>query len=163
MMKEKAPKADNARVRALRLLSLRDHSRVEMIRKLRARGLPEEDIEPSVDRLESEGFLGDGRYAERLARLWAETKLWGNRRIRQKLIQKGIAEDLIREAIAKAEEVLPTSERIQRLLQKQMKGPTVEIRSSRERGKFAQFLSRKGFLWDEIGEALREIGGWVEE
>jgi len=163
MKREKPPKVDKAETLALRLLSIRDHSRAEMIRKLKLRGLSDREIELSIARLQSEGFISDARYAERLACLWAETKWYGNRQIQQKLAGKGISEDLIQKAIMKAEETLATAERIQKLLRQKLRYRKGNRLSPSEKQKLAQALLRKGFLWDDLGETLEEIGGFREE
>ncbi len=163
MMREKPPKVDKIETLALRLLSIRDHSRAEIIGKLKLRGYSEREIEPSIARLQAEGLISDARYAERLARRWAETKYCGNQQIQQKLALKGISEDLAQKAISRAEETLATPQRIQRLLQRKLKGRKEKMLPPGEKQKLAQGLLRKGFLWDDIGEMLEKIGGFRQE
>jgi len=46
------------------LLARREHGRVELMRKLRKRGAPEELIEAALQRLAEEGLLSEARYLE---------------------------------------------------------------------------------------------------
>ena len=52
------------RERALRLLARREHSRVELGRKLAAHARPEDDLESLLEDLSRRRLLSDERYAE---------------------------------------------------------------------------------------------------
>lgn len=79
--------------RAIALLARREHSRVELARKLAARLSDEETpeaIEPVLDRLVSEKLLSDRRYAEVLGHSRAGRH--GSLRLRQDLARSGVSE-----------------------------------------------------------------------
>ena len=46
------------------LLTRREHSRLELFRKLKAKRFPQDEIETLLDRLEQEGLQSDARFAE---------------------------------------------------------------------------------------------------
>ena len=52
---------------AMDLLARREHGRVELTRKLRQRGAPQELIDGALDRLAEEGLLSESRYLETFA------------------------------------------------------------------------------------------------
>ena len=163
MQKKPAKSWENAKESALRLLARRDHSREEVRRKLRARGFATGEVEEALQGLEAHGLLDDCRYAERLALFLAKEKLLGPQRIREKLVQKGIPADLVREAMGKAEGDLATNARLRVVVGMKLKGRRVEEISPDERRRLANYLRQRGFLWEDIQEAFRETGGFAEE
>lgn len=67
--RRRPPRADPTPTqRALGLLTRREHSRAELERKLIQRGVPAVDAQAVVDRLASEGWQSDARFAESLLR-----------------------------------------------------------------------------------------------
>jgi len=76
---------------ALDLLARREHSRLELERKLAARGYSEDLIAPTLDGLEASGALATARFTESFIRTRV-AKGHGPARIRMDLAQRGIAE-----------------------------------------------------------------------
>jgi regulatory protein len=58
------PDPGELRERALRLLARREHSRVELARKLEQTGFVREDIAPLLDEFEGKEWLSDRRFTE---------------------------------------------------------------------------------------------------
>jgi regulatory protein len=143
------------------LLSRRDYSIAEMRGKLQAQGLKDPEVEKAIQILEYQGLLNDERYAERIAESSAREKLLGPEKIRQKLIQKGISNEWVTQAIEKAEENLAAKERLRRLLESKCKNH--ELLEPKEKKKVANFLYRRGYFWEDIIEALQETGGYIPE
>ena len=160
---KRAVYAKSAAESALRLLARRDYSREEMRRKLTAKGFPPGEIDAAVGELEAKKFLDDFRYAQRLAVALAREKFLGPQRISRKFFQKGIPADLAQAAMAIAEATLPANERLQKVMRMKLKGRLLAEVTLREKKKLADTLRRKGFQWEDIQEALRELGGFTEE
>jgi regulatory protein len=59
-----SPEPGELRERALRLLARREHSRVELVRKLERAGFARDDIAPLLDAFEAKNWLSDRRFAE---------------------------------------------------------------------------------------------------
>lgn len=91
----------NLRERALGLLARREHSRVELARKLSAHGEADE-VAALLDQLEQEGLLSNSRYAESLAN--ARSGRHGSRRLKAELQDKGVPAAIIAEVILGARE-----------------------------------------------------------
>lgn len=96
---------DEIRSRALKLLTTREHSRLELSRKLRQRRYPAAAVEAVLDALEASDLLSEERFvsayvAERLA------KGFGPLRIRYELREKGMSDDNIRAYLELEEETL---------------------------------------------------------
>ncbi len=79
---------------SLDLLARREHSRFELIRKLKDRDFSLQEIEVTLDALEAENLQSDARYAEAFARQRAQ-KGNGANRIRYELKERGIDDELI--------------------------------------------------------------------
>jgi len=62
--KNSTPDPGELRERALRLLARREHSRVELFRKLEQAGFHGGDITPLLDEFEGKNWLSDRRFAE---------------------------------------------------------------------------------------------------
>lgn len=63
-MQQPTPEPGQLRERALRLLARREHSRVELLRKLERAGFVRTDIDPLLDAFEAKNWLSDHRFAE---------------------------------------------------------------------------------------------------
>jgi regulatory protein len=82
----------------LRLLARRDYSRSELSQRLRARGVPANEIEATLDDFERLGYLSDARYAHALVSRGAGRL--GARAIARDLQDKGIAADAAKDALS---------------------------------------------------------------
>ena len=92
-MEEPDPAAEIAD-RARRLLATREHSRAELLRKLRARGFDDAGIAQALDRLVAEGALDEARMVEQYVAERA-AKGFGPLRIRSELYEKGLPDTLV--------------------------------------------------------------------
>ncbi len=79
---------------ALKLLATREHSRLELARKLAARGHDPETVGPVLDRLSAAGALNEARLAETYVAERAG-KGFGPLRIRAELREKGLSDEAI--------------------------------------------------------------------
>ena len=91
------PAGPSLKARAIDFLSRREHSRVELQRKLMRYSDDSSEIESLLDQLEREKWLSDERFAQSLLNRRAH-KL-GSRRIAQELRQNGIDADSVTELL----------------------------------------------------------------
>jgi regulatory protein len=132
---------------AVELLARREHSRLELERKLATRGFPEAVIAPALDALEQSGVLVATRFTESFIRSRL-AKGQGPVRIRAELAQRGVgdAAELLRGAdidwLATARAVL------------RKRFGAEPPRDYRERAKQARFLQYRGFTADQVRAAL---------
>ena len=102
-MSSREPGSDTrARNSAMRLLARREHSRAELRGKLVGRGFENDSVEELLQGLEDQDLLSDERFAMSLIASRAETG-YGPKRIDLELRNRGVSEELAREALAKAE------------------------------------------------------------
>ena len=101
--KEKKLNYEQAKDKALRLLTFRAHSEKELSDKLIRAGAQEEDIERILSFCREYKFVDDRQYAIRKAKDLLHLKKFGKRRIISELYAKGISSEFIDEAIAELE------------------------------------------------------------
>jgi len=126
------------------LLARREHSRLELRRKLSARGFPDTMIEQALDGLEDDGLLSDQRFAESFAgsRL---RRGQGPQRILAELRQRGVAEAL---ALRAVEELDADWFAEARAVRARRFGPAAPA-SFKERARQARFLQYRGFSTEQ--------------
>ena len=135
--------------RALRYLAAREHSRVELERKLAGHAQDEQEIAAVLDDLTARGFLSDQRAAESLVHRRG-AKL-GTARVVHELKARGVEP----QAIAQVAEHLRLTERERaREVWARRFGQTPVDPS--ERARQSRFLAQRGFSADTIGHVLRE-------
>ncbi len=106
------------------------------------------------------GYLNDGNYARQRARDLAVNRLAGDRRIAFDLRERGISEELCREAIAEVRGELSEEEAVDRILGKYSKESAIAGMDVREKAKWMRRLMGKGF---PTGLIYRKIKGIEEE
>ncbi|MEI7429687.1 MAG: recombination regulator RecX [Betaproteobacteria bacterium] len=137
------------RERALRLLARREHSRVELARKLAAHAESAEVLELLLDDLSSRRLLSDERYVE--MRMNARSARFGNARLSHELRLQGVAADLVETALADATNELT---RAREVWQRKF-GSRPEALDSTARARQIRFMIGRGFSGETIRQVLR--------
>ena len=133
--------------RALRLLSQREHSRLELERKLAAHETEPGELARALDELQARGFISEARVLESV--LHQRAAKLGAARIRQELARKGLGG----EAVAQALEGLRSTElaRARAVWAKKFGAPATD---AKERAKQARFLMARGFATEVVRRVL---------
>ena len=139
------------RVRALQLLTRRDHSRAELQAKLAADAESAEQLAAVLDELQRERLLSDQRYASQ--RVASRATRYGNVRLKQELRQHGVSDDDIATALPEAGD---ETERCRAIWAKKFGRPP---QSAEERAKQLRFLQYRGFS----GDAIRRVISGADE
>ena len=134
--------------RALRLLSQREHSRLELERKLAAHETEPGELARALDELQARGFISEARVVESVVHRRA-AKL-GTARVRQELLAKGLAP----EAMAEALEQLRGSElaRAREVWARKFGQPATDPQA---RAKQMRFLVSRGFAAEVVRRVVR--------
>lgn len=136
------------KIRALDYLARREHSRLELEKKLTPYALTLEELSFVLDSLEQRGLLSAGRMVEQVVHV--RRSKFGSRRIVHELQQKGIDEDLIAAALPHLKETeLETARTVWR-----KKFGAMPI-NAKERAKQIRFLMSRGFTSEIIRQVLR--------
>ena len=144
MKPERPDTPTELKVRALRYLVRREHSRAELARKLAPFAESAEALNGVLDDLAGRKQLSDERYAETRAH-WLARK-YGAARIRQDLKAHGVAQ-----AIADRVAVGDDHERARAILARKSRQPAT---TREEKARRARFLQSRGFSYDTIRRAL---------
>ncbi len=136
------------REKALRLLARRDHSRVELERKLHEEG-NEQELATLLTRFEECGLLSDARFAEHFVS--ARATRFGTRRLQHELRLRGIQEDDAGAALASLEQ--DETARARAVWQRKFDAAPQDAKSWARQ---ARFLQSRGFSADSIHKVLRE-------
>ena len=93
------PKSEYAvREIALGLLARREHSRRELVLKLRARSCPEKLIQETIDKLTEEGMQSDTRFAESFVRNRVDRGA-GPLRVKAEMLARGLDDEIMQTAL----------------------------------------------------------------
>lgn len=143
--------------RALRYLAAREHSRAELMRKLKAHAPDPQALVDLLDELQAKDLLSEERLAHSMARVGAQR--YGNARIKANLQAKGLPADLVNAAIDEIED----SEHQRAYAVWSKKFGTVAT-EPKERARQMRFLASRGFSTDTIyrvikGGADDDLGG----
>jgi regulatory protein len=144
--------------RALRYLSQREHSRVELERKLARHVQDTEDasapaqIAAALDDLAAKGLLSEARTAESV--LNSQGRRYGVRRLKQTLQGKGLAPDLVASTLQQARGT--ELERAQEVWRRRFGEPAAD---AAERARQMRFLAGRGFE----GEVIRRVVRGTED
>ncbi len=132
-----------------RLLRYRPRTEAEIRRALRKRGFMDEVVEAVVAEAREIGWLND----EAFAQLWVESRARSRPRAKwvlaQELKEKGLAEDLIEQAVAQVDEQALFRAAVQKALRRYR-----HLSGEEQRRKVVAYLTRRGFGYQHIREWL---------
>jgi regulatory protein len=144
-LKEKPDTPAELKTRALRFLVRREHSRMELVRKLAPHAESEQALNAVVDLLLSKKQLSDERFAEERAR--SLSRKYGTARIRQDLKERGVADEIVERVSADGD-----LERARAILSRKYRIPAT---TREEQAKRARFLQSRGFSYEVIRSVLK--------
>jgi regulatory protein len=136
------------KARALRYLARREHSRLELQRKLAPHARTSQELSSMLDTLEERGFLSAIRTVEQIVHM--RKHRFGTLKIVQELREKGIEENLIAD-------VLPNLRETERESAGEVwrKKFGVMPSNAKEFGRQMRFLTARGFPAEVIRQLLR--------
>jgi len=148
MFQKKTPTLSSKEA-AIQLLSRRDHGEYELYQKLSLKGYEEQDVQAAVNFCIDHNYLDDLRYAKSQVRQHVY-KGHGERRIRQELSQKRVAESVIEAAFE--QEPQDWFELAKSAAEKKFKG--IKAKDQKEYAKQVRFLQYRGYSFEQISYAL---------
>jgi regulatory protein len=132
----------------------------DLRRKLVQREYPAEEVAATIERLEGSGLLDDVSYAERFARGKLVNEHASRRRVAQLLVRKGIAAEIVEDAIARVVETeeVDAAASIEKVARKKLQTLTgLDPRVIRQR--LFAFLARRGYDLDDIKRTVARVSG----
>lgn len=140
-----------AKLRALHLLNDMDRTETQLRKKLTQNLYPEDVIEEAIAYVKSFGYIDDLSYAKRYVQNRQGQK--SRRELYAKLVEKGIARDLIDLAIEECYEEEDETEAIRRMAVKRKY--RFQEATREEQQKQTAYFMRKGFSYENIRKALQ--------
>ena len=148
-MFQRKPPTLSSKEAAIQLLSRRDHGEYELYQKLSLKGYDDDAIQDAVNFCLDHHYLDDLRFAKSQIRQHVY-KGHGERRIRQELKQKRVAESVIEKAFE--EEPQDWFELAKHAAEKKFKG--IVAKDQKEYAKQVRFLQYRGYSFEQINYAL---------
>jgi len=134
------------RERALAMLARREHTRVEMARKLSPHSESSEQVDLLLDALAARGWLSEARFAESRANTLG--RKFGSRKIEHDLKSRGVSAEVVAQALQHS--LAQELERCRAAWQRKF---GVLPQDAAERGRQMRFLAGRGFS----AEAIRVV------
>ena len=156
--KTAAPRRGGSRAleSALRLLTRRDHTRRELVIKLRQRGFGAASVEEALARCSDLGYLDDARTAVTMAGHLVN-RGYGCLRVRQMLAQKGLDEAYIEKALHCCGDEKTQLHRARHVLEKRRLRLQREADPWKRRQAAYRFLAGRGYPADVIHRVIEDI------
>ncbi|MDO8589131.1 MAG: regulatory protein RecX [Armatimonadota bacterium] len=151
----RAETVQRARLAALTLLSYRPRSANEISRRLMLKGYAPDVVDEALEALSQVDLINDERFSRDWVASRLEQKPMGKVRIAWELRQKGVAQDLVEQAVEGVDSETEYELALglaQRKIRHFGGGVSVD-----ERHRLAQFLRRRGFSWDVTNRVLGEL------
>ena len=140
------------KVQAMRFLARREHTRVELRRKLAARAREGDDVEAVLDELTQRGWLSDARFVEQAAR--AKARRFGPAKLAHYLRSRGVAEEAIAAGMRSAG--ADGASNLEVVWRSRFRSTPAD---EREKLRQVRFLQGRGFAVDEIFRFLKSLEG----
>lgn len=137
--------------RALKYLAAREHSRLELQRKLGPHAESSEQVDALLDELEARGFLSPERFAESM--LHRKASRFGAARIQAELAQHRLPSDIAQAVVRTLKDT--EMERAHALWARRY-GQVAE--DPQERARQVRFLTARGFSSDVVRKVVRGAG-----
>ena len=159
-VEDRGPEADHeavARKILLDQLTGQARSRAELVTKLARRHVPDEVAQPLLDRFEEVGLVDDASFAREWTQSRHGSRGLARRALGQELRRKGVAQDVIDEAL---DEVSDDSEReaARRLVQRKLRSVSTLDEAVQVR-RLVGMLGRKGYSPGLAFAVVREVLG----
>lgn len=147
--------ADEALTSLMRLCARAERSSGDALRLMQNWGVNKNEQQEVLQMLIKERFIDDRRYAEAFIREKCNLSAWGRYKIQSALKRKGIASDIIAEALTKLN---PTDnkKRLQDRLQTKIKHIKYDT-AYQLKTKLIRYALSLGFEMDEVMDCVNEI------
>jgi regulatory protein len=142
---------------SLRLLTGRDYTVLKLRGKLSARGISEQDLEATICRLQSEGWLDDRRYATRFAESSLSSGRYYGLRLRMEMRRRGLAVELVDEILKRVADEYDELDELRSVIERRYPRFVFSAASVKEKQRTIGWLQRRGFGISSIMQALRVV------
>ena len=142
---------DKLKTKVLKYIIYKKRTENEVRQKF-ASSIEEEILDDIIEELKENGYINDNNYIDRAVQEFIALKNMSIREIKYKLFAKGLSHDIIDEYISNHIEDLVDYEL------KSAKGVFLKKQGMYKPEEIKQFLLKKGYMLENIKEALDEVG-----
>lgn len=132
------------------LISKRDYSEQEILKKLKAKQPDPEIYEPVLNKLIDSKYINDERRANSIVSAYMNSE--STNKIKQRLIMKGIDKETIQNTL---DDNISDEKQLETALQLLIK--KFKIYDKEYKQKYSQHLASRGFSWDNISKAINNF------
>jgi regulatory protein len=140
---------------ALRLLTARDYTVARLREKLRGKEYSEADSDVALERMVSEGWVDDRRFAQRFAESALTSGRYYGPRLRQEMRRRGLQLDVVSEVLGRVLVERDETEEVCAVVDRRFSDFSFSTASDKEKRRTVGFLQRRGFSLSSIMRALR--------
>ncbi len=140
--------------RCYKLLAGRDHGAEELRRKLVKKGFSPEISEQVVDEFHQKDLLNDHTYARKFSQDKHNLKLWGPKKIKSALYNKGVPKNVIESVIQDLRQEIDQKDICLELALKRRKHFLRETDEYKRKQKIFRYLAGKGYSSDAIQRSI---------
>lgn len=154
-----------ARDAAMRLLSHRARSERELRDRLKQKGLSPEGIKKVLDSLTQSGLVNDLEFARAFAHDKLLKKPIGKSMLKQRLREKGISKEVIEQVLSEVYEKVKEDEyavELARSRYERFRSTFEGLEPMKRKKKLSDYLAHRGFEWEAVAKAVKEVLGEVE-
>jgi regulatory protein len=144
-----------AYLKAASFCAYQERCRQEVREKLYAYELPDQEVEEILEKLETEKFLNEERFAKAFAGGKFRLKKWGRQKIRQELKMRGIPDAYIRKALVEIQDE-EYIEVLNNLLEKKKSSERLK-NTVEDKQKLLRYALSKGYEQDLIWEGITSL------
>lgn len=138
---------NKAKEKALKILSLRAHSKKELKNKI-TRTIGSEYAQKVTEKMESLGLINDKEFAISYAKELIFRKFHSTARVRFELAEKGISDDIINSVI---DEINPNEEEnLKNILERRYFSKGKSLNDEKEFRRAVSYCQRLGYQWSQI-------------
>ncbi|OGW75464.1 MAG: hypothetical protein A2Z72_07125 [Omnitrophica bacterium RBG_13_46_9] len=151
---ENKDKTDNAIAYARRLFTVRPRSERELRDRLLKKGFERDNVSEAISFLKEKKIINDLGFAK----LWVESRMHtnpkGHKLLQKELRGKGVSDSVIEKVLAEKEE---DEDSVVRAIAAQKSDRLKSLPKHKARKKLFDFLARRGFDFDVIESAVKEL------
>ena len=149
-------KLKTAKNQALRYLSYRDRSKLEITQYLEKKEYPQPVIQQALDVLIELNYVNDQRFALEWGRYKINKQKLGKSRLYAELLNKGIDKEVLESTLAILYEDNPETELAIQCARKKMNS-LQGVEEDKKKRRLIQYLKRRGFSADIIYQSIKNV------
>jgi regulatory protein len=159
---KKDEESHKARDAAMRLLSHRARSERELRDRLRQKGLSPEGIKKILGSLTQSGLVNDLEFARSFVHDKLLKKPVGRSMLKLRLQEKGISKEVIEQVLSEVYEKVKEDEyavQLARSRYEHFRSAFEGLEPMKRKKKLSDYLAHRGFEWEAVSKAVKEVLG----